>query len=220
VRDLYHEQLDGINVQMITMSGLVTEAITRANRALLYGDLEIAESVIAADAQVDALLHSLEQGSFDVLARQQPVATDLRTIVASLRISATLERMGDLARHIAQSARRRFPESAVPDELRPIITEMAGVAEAMSAKLGHVLTSRDIERALELEADDDRMDVLHRQLFTFLLSDDWKAGVEPAIDVTLISRYHERFADHAVSASLRVVQLVTGQPYEELAASI
>lgn len=220
MRDQYHEQLDGINVQMISMAGLVTEAITRANRALLHGELDLAESVIAADAQVDALLHSLEQSAFDLLARQQPVATDLRTIVASLRISATLERMGDLARHIAQSARRRFPDSAVPDESRPIITEMAQVGEAMSAKLGRVLASRDVETALELEADDDRMDTLHRQLFTFLLSDEWTHGVEPAIDVTLISRYHERFADHAVSASLRVVQLVTGQAYEELAASV
>jgi phosphate transport system protein len=211
VRDAYHEELDALTQQLVEMTRLVNSAINRASTALLDADLTLAESVIAADDAVDLLRDELDKRSFDLLARQQPVASDLRTIVTTLRMSGDLERMGDLARHVARVARRRFPESAVPAALRSTIVEMSQVAERLVTKAGSVIASQDVEAALELERDDDQMDGLHQQLFTALLDPNSPYGVEAAIDVTAMGRYYERFADHAVSVARRVVYLVTGQ---------
>ena len=204
MRIAYHERLESIVDELGEMSHLVASAMGRANQALLDADLELAETVIAADQQIDAMREKLDDQAIEVLALQAPVAGELRLVVAALRISATLERMGDLARHIAQVARMRYPESAVPAELRAKILEMGQIAERIVQKAGSALVARDTELADEIEQDDDRMDELHRKLFTVLLDDDWQHGIEPAIDITLISRYYERFADHAVSVAKRV----------------
>jgi phosphate transport system protein len=215
MRDAYHEELDAITGQLVEMSKLVGSAMERATRALLSADLALAEGVIAADEEVDALQRELDTRSFDLLARQQPVATDLRTLVASLRMSADLERMGDLARHIAKVARLRYPNPAVPPELRGTMREMGYVAQRIVSKAGGVISSRDVQAALQLERDDDVMDELHREVFRVLLADDWAYGIETAIDVTLCGRYYERVADHAVSMARRVVYLVTGDRVHE-----
>jgi phosphate transport system protein len=167
--------------------------------------------VIAQDHAIDKLRDGLDERAFELLARQQPVARDLRTIVTSLRISADLERMGDLAVHVAKAARLRYPRSAVPSELSATILEMGQVAERIVAKAGSVIASRNVQQALELEQDDDEMDRLHVQLFRRVLDDSWTGGVESAVDVTLVGRFYERFADHAVSVARRVVYLVTGE---------
>jgi phosphate transport system protein len=167
--------------------------------------------VIAADEQVDEINAALEEQAISTMARQAPVATDLRLLVAGLRMSADLERMGDLARHVAKVARMRYPESAVPVELRPTILEMGDIAERQVAKTGAIIAGRDIEAAAALETEDDLLDRLHRSLFQTLLDDDWQYGIEPAIDLTLIGRYYERYGDHAVSVARRVVFLVTGE---------
>jgi phosphate transport system protein len=211
MRDAFHESIDSISDELVEMTRLAGSAMARASTALLDADLALAESVIAADDHLDQVQRGLEERAFELLARQQPVATDLRIIVTSLRMSADLERMGDLARHVAEVARLRYPESAVPPELRGTLLEMAQIAERIVAKAGSVIASKDVAQALELERDDDDMDRLHRRLFTVLLADDWLGGVEQAIDVTLIGRYYERFADHAVSVAHRVVYLVTGE---------
>jgi phosphate transport system protein len=215
MRDAFHESIDSISDELVEMSRLAGSAMVRASTALLDADLALAESVIAADDHLDRVQRDLEERAFELLARQQPVATDLRIIVTSLRMSADLERMGDLARHVAEVARLRYPESAVPPELRGTLLEMAQIAERIVAKAGSVIASKDVAQALELERDDDDMDRLHRRLFTVLLADDWLGGVEQAIDVTLIGRYYERFADHAVSVAHRVVYLVTGERADE-----
>jgi phosphate transport system protein len=126
-------------------------------------------------------------------------------------MSADLERMGDLARHVAKVARLRYPESAIPPVLRSTVLEMGQVAERIVAKAGSVIASKDVDAALLLEKDDDDMDKLHRQVFTTLLGGHWTYGIESAVDVTLVGRYYERFADHAVSVASRVVYLVTGE---------
>jgi phosphate transport system protein len=219
MRDAYHEELAGLSGQLVEMTRLVGSAVSRASTALLDADLTLAESVIAADDAVDAIRDDLDRRAMDLLARQQPVASDLRTIITSLRMSTDLERMGDLARHVARVARRRYPESAVPATLRATIVEMSQVAERLVAKAGSVIASQDVAAALELESDDDEMDKLHRALFTTLLEPDSRYGVEEAIDITLVSRYYERFADHAVAVAGRVVYLVTGQRAEELSGT-
>jgi phosphate transport system protein len=211
MRDAYHEELDSIGDGLVEMARLVGSAIGRATTALLDADLNVAESVIAADEKVDDLQRELESRAINLLARQQPVATDLRIVVTSLRMSADLERSGDLARHVAKLARLRFPVSAVPHDLHSTILEMGQLGQRLMAKAAEVIITKDVDDALQLEADDDRMDELHRTLFQHLLDDRWKHGIETAVDVTLVGRYYERFADHAVSVAKRVVYLVTGE---------
>ena len=211
MRDTYHVELDAISSSLVEMANLVGSAMSRATTALLDGDLQLAEQVITADEAVDARYREVEARAFDLLARQQPVASDLRVLVTSLRMVADLERMGDNAAHVAKIARRRYPSSAVPPALRSTVLEMGHAAEEIVAKAGSVIAGRDIKLAAELEKDDDVMDELHRQLFTAILDDSWDQGVEAAIDITLVGRHYERFADHAVSVARRVVYLVTGE---------
>lgn len=211
MRDVYHEELDSIGRTLIEMTGLVGSAMGRATAALLEADLQVAESVISADDAVDALQHDLDARALDLLARQQPVAGDLRTIITSLRMSADIERMGDLARHIAKVARLRYPEVAIPEDLRDSIKRMGEIAVELAQKTAEIIEGRDVDVARELPEDDDAMDELHRLLFGALLDKKDEYSIETAIDVTLIGRYYERFADHAVSVARRIIFLVTGE---------
>ncbi len=210
MRDAYHEELDALTDKLVEMTRLVRSAISRATIALLDADLQLAESVISRDAEVNALFEEIETTIFDLMARQQPVAMDLRRVVTALRMGTDLERMGDLAVHVAKVARLRHPDSAIPAEIRSTILEMGQIAENLVTKAGSCVASRDVDSAMELEQDDDAMDRLHRRLFKTILSKDWAHGVEPAIDITLIGRYYERYADHAVRVATSVVYLVTG----------
>ncbi|MGN6302039.1 MAG: phosphate signaling complex protein PhoU [Angustibacter sp.] len=214
MRSAFHDDLDHLSEQLVEMTRLTGSGMARATTALLDADLAIAESVIAADEEVDRIQRDLDELALDLLARQQPVATDLRTIVTAMRMSADLERMGDLARHVAKVARRRYPESAVPPALRATVLQMGQVAERIVAKAGSVIASKDVAQAVQLEQDDDEMDRLHRELFAQLLGGTWEHGMEAAVDITLVGRYYERFADHAVSVARRVVYLATGVWHE------
>jgi len=211
LRSAFQDELDGVTQTLVDLSALVSDAITRATHALLTADIKEAEEVIASDDRVDDIQHELDARIIDIIARQQPVAPDLRALVTALRMSADLERMGDMAHHIAKITRLRHPNAAVPSELLLTIEEMGKVARLISDKVGGVINSRDVEKAMEVEKDDDEMDKLHRKLFTTLLDDKWSHGTETAIDITLIGRYYERYADHAVSVARRVYFLVTGK---------
>ena len=211
LRSAFQDELDGVTQTLTDLSNRVSEAITQATHALLTANISEAEAVIASDDQIDEIQHDLDARIIDIIARQQPVASDLRALVTALRMSADLERMGDMAHHIAKITRLRHPNGAVPSELLLTIEEMGKVARSISDKVGGVINSRDIETALEVEKDDDEMDKLHRKLFTTLLDDQWAHGTETAIDITLIGRYYERYADHAVSVARRVYFLVTGK---------
>ncbi|MBI1378728.1 MAG: phosphate signaling complex protein PhoU [Frankiales bacterium] len=216
MRELYHEQLDQVSDDLIEMTRLVASAMNRATQALLDADLQLAEGVIAGDDAIDAIASKVEADCFQVQARQQPVATDLRIIVAALRISASLERMGDLASHIAKSARMRYPGSAIPAQLRPTFQAMGAVAQNVVSKAGSVIATKDITMAADVARTDEDMDRLHRELFQVVLSPTWEFGVETAVDVTLLSRFYERFADHAVTIAKRVVYVATGEPYADV----
>ncbi|MFF9643712.1 phosphate signaling complex protein PhoU [Kitasatospora aureofaciens] len=219
MRDAYHEELDAIGDSLVEMARLVGSALGRATTALLDADLALAEGVIAADEKINDLHHELENRAIDLLARQQPVATDLRIVVTSLRMSADLERCGDLARHVAKVARMRYPESAVPADLQSTVLEMGQLAQRLVAKAGLVIATKDVDKALEMEQDDDRIDALHRELLSHLIDERWHHGIETAVDITLVGRYYERFADHAVSVAKRVVYLVTGEHVAEFVAA-
>ncbi|MFF2808086.1 phosphate signaling complex protein PhoU [Streptomyces sp. NPDC058000] len=210
MRTTYRQELATISDRLVEMTRMVGTAMTWATTALVDADLSTAESVIEADRNIDDFQHDLEQRAVDLLALQQPVATDLRIVVTSLQMSADLERAGDLARHVAEVARRRCPEPAVPADLRATVLQMGQVAQYVMAKAGTALETKDVHMALELESD-DAMDELLRQLFTHLLDERWHHRVETSVDVTLCGRYYERFADHAVAVAKRLVYLVTGE---------
>jgi phosphate transport system protein len=139
------------------------------------------------------------------------VATDLRVVVTAIHAAGDIERMGDLALHVAQAARRRHPQPVLPDEVTPYFAEMGRVACELATKAGTVIRSRDLDAAGQLESDDDAMDDLHRHLFTVLMAEDWRHGVGPAVDITLLGRFYERYADHAVAVARRIVYVVTGR---------
>jgi len=211
MRVQYQQQLDNILSELVEMTGGVRAALSQATEALLHADLSAAELVISGDLAIDEARERIENDSFEVLARQAPVAGDLRMLVASLRMVADLERMGDLSVHIAKVARLRYPTKAVPAVLEPVIAEMAKTADEMIAAAAEIVETRDVHAAQELEQSDDEMDRLRQSMFRTLLSDDWSEGVEPAVDMALLGRYYERIGDHAVSMARRIVFLVTGQ---------
>ncbi|UPK74589.1 phosphate signaling complex protein PhoU [Nocardioidaceae bacterium SCSIO 66511] len=211
MRDQYYDQLDSVVDDLVAMTAAVRTAVLEATDALLDANAEAAESVISGDRDIDEARELIEERSLHLLATQQPVATDLRQLVATLRMVADLERMGDLSVHIAKVARMRMPDVAVPEPLRPTIARMAEVADEMVASASRVVAERDVDAARDLEAQDDEMDKLRRSLFRALLGDEWEHGVEAAIDIALLGRYYERIGDHSVSMARRVVYLVTGE---------
>jgi phosphate transport system protein len=212
VRDVYQEQLDALVVSLADMCDLVADALDNATRALLRADLQLAEQVISDDARIDDLRTAAEEQTFTLLVLQAPVASDLRITVSGIHATSHIERMGDLAVHIAETTRRRHPHLVMPDDVAPyLVAEMGRVGGRMARKAGQVIRTRDLTSAGELEADDDAMDDLHRHLFTMLTGPTWNHGVGPAVDITLIGRFYERYADHAVSLARRVIYILTGR---------
>jgi phosphate transport system protein len=211
IRSVFQEELDGVSQSLVDLSSMVSDSMNKATHALISADLKEAEEVISFDERIDTYQHDLDSRIIDIIARQQPVASDLRALVTALRMSADLERMGDLAHHIAKVARLRHPNSAIPNELQETIKRMGSVAEAIARKVGVVIETRNTLLALEVEKDDDEMDKLHRDVISVLTSSTWNKGIDSAIDLTLLGRYYERFADHAVSVARRVYYLVTGE---------
>lgn len=211
MRKAFTAELQFISDQLVELTTLSSAALQQATEALMDADLEKAESVISADEHIDAVRRNLDTRAVDALARQQPVATDLRMLVTSMRMSADLERMGDLARHVAKLVRLRYPDRVLHAQLRPTFARMAEVAEDLVSESGRIIQTTDVDAVPRLEVTDDEMDDLHREVFRTLLSDDWAGGTQATIDATLLSRYYERFGDHAVSIAQRVVYLVTGE---------
>lgn len=211
IRSVFQDELDGVSQSLVDLTEMVAESISKATTSVLTADLQLAEEVIATDDRIDNFQHELDARIIDIIARQQPVASDLRALVTALRMSADLERMGDMSHHIAKISRLRHPDPAVPTELVHIFQAMGSAAQKITNKTGVVIATRDTEMALEVERDDDEIDKLHRELIGALVDPKWPHGVETAINLTLLGRYYERYADHAVSVSRRVYFLVTGK---------
>ncbi len=211
MRDELRADLLEVGRLLVSMAEAVRTAMVHATDALLKADRETCELVIARDAEIDDLHRQVEERVYDTLARQAPVATDLRLVITGIAIAADLERMGDLAAHVSKIARLRYPAPAIPAELHDVIQEMGTVAEAMVNDAGDIIKSRNVEAARQLESTDDEMDKLRSSQFRLMMDDSWPHGVEVAVDIALLGRYYERIADHAVSMARRVVYLVTGE---------
>ncbi|GAB3702134.1 phosphate signaling complex protein PhoU [Amycolatopsis oliviviridis] len=211
MREAYHVELEQLAENLASMSLQVADAMERATRALLEVDLGLAEQVISDDAKVDDARAECEEQAYALLALQAPVATDLRTVLAAIHAAESLERMGDLALHVAKAARRRHPDPVLPEAVRGDFAKMGEVAVKLARQAEQVIKSKDVEAARTIESDDDEVDEIHKHLFTVIMDRDWDHGVAAAVDVTLLGRFYERFADHAVSVARRMIFVVTGK---------
>ncbi|MCE5290136.1 MAG: phosphate signaling complex protein PhoU [Nocardiaceae bacterium] len=200
-------ELGGILGQMVSMAGSLME---QATQSLLQADLAVAETVITEYDKLAGLSHRGEERAMSLLARQAPVATDLRSVISAIQIIADIERMGALALHVAQATRRRHPNHVLPEEVNGYFSEMGKIAVGLAAQAKEVLETRNTELAARLSEEDDAMDDLHNHLFTLMMDREWKHSAAEAVDVALLGRYYERFADHAVEVGRRVIFLVTG----------
>jgi phosphate transport system protein len=211
MREKFQTDLREIADLLVDMADQVRAAMRRATGALLHCDADVARAVVAADDEVDLRYRQVEERVYDVIALQAPVASDLRLVLTALHIAGDLERMGDLADHVAKTCLRRHPAGAVPEELTGVVREMAGVADSIAGKISRILSTPNVARATELERDDDAMDDLHRRLLSTVVAPGWAHEVETAVDMALLGRYYERYADHAVNAARHVIYLITGE---------
>ncbi|MHA7275602.1 phosphate signaling complex protein PhoU [Arthrobacter sp. Hz1] len=211
MRKVFQAELHQIGEQLIEIAQLVSEALDKATTAFESADTELAQDVIAADARIDFLQNDLDERAIDILALQGPVASDLRMIVGALRMSASLERMGDLARHVAQLARLRYPEHVIPAAIRSTFVEMAELDKLIAAKVKELLETRNLQLSNDIYAHNARINELHAGVFKAIAAPEWDVSAPITVDVTLASRYFERFADHGVSVARKVTYLVTGE---------
>ena len=210
MREVFQQELREVQDGLVEIATLVAEAIEKATRAFNESNVSLAEEVIADDHLIDQRAQALDELAITILARQQPVARDLRIVVSALRISASLERMGDMSTHIAQLSRYRFPDKVVPKSLRSTFAEMGRLDVEIARRLVELLRNEDVRLAEEIRNEDDKVDALHLSVFDKVLGETWKGEAVDTVDATLASRYHERFADHAVSIAKKVQYLATG----------
>lgn len=211
MRENYRDQLQHITDDLSEMSRLVEAAMSKATKSLLDASLELADQVISEDDVIDELGNKIENQTMSILALQQPVASDLRLLAGALKISGTLERMGDLASHVAKQAKLRHPNLSVPREFLETFSKMGDIANEVIRRSTRAIAAGDTEQAVDIARAEGEMDALHRDLFGKVLSDEWSHGVEAAIDITLLGRYYERFADHGVALARRVAYVLTGE---------
>ena len=211
MREVFQTQLQEVQVRLVEMAEDTVKIIEKATKAFTESNVAMADEAIAIADQTGNKALALDELVIRILAKQSPVARDLRILVSALRISASLERMGALAGHIAAIARYRFPGSAVPAPLLATFKEMGELDVKLAKKCVKLLQNTDVDFAREIQAEDARVDELHRHIFDVVLADDWKENAMFTVDVTLASRYHERFADHVVDISAKVSYLTTGE---------
>ena len=202
-----------VQADLVELTVLVKEAMACATHSLLTADVHAAERVISDDTKIDAVNNNIERLCLEALTTQALNPTEVRSAVASMRMATTLERMGDLAAHVAKQARLRYPFISIPAELQGTFARMGHLANDVVDSTGKVVATRDLAFAADISSADQEMDDIHRELFSIVLAPDWNHGVQAAIDVTLLSRYFERFADHGVTVARRVAFVVTGEPY-------
>lgn len=214
MREVFQQELKEVQDRLVEIAGDVTRIMENASKAFTTSDVALADQAIASAEAIATKALTLDELAIRILARQSPVARDLRILVSALRMSASLERMGALAGHIAQIARFRFPGSAVPAALLPVFEEMGALDVQLAKQVTALLADPDVDVARSIQAEDERVDELHRGVFEVVLADSWKENAMFTVDVTLASRYHERFADHVVDISSKVSYLTTGEWFE------
>jgi len=214
MRESFHAELDSLILDLARAARLAGEMMANASTSLSQADLALAELVISAESDMKVLCHDMDQRCVKLLVLQAPVATDLRVVVAAMHAVGDVERMCNLAQHIAKIARMKHPAVPIPDDVRPVFARMGMLATNLAQDAAAAIESRDSLSAQRLAQADDEVDALRRRIFQILFAENWTHGVEPAVDAALIGRYYERFADHAVAIARQVSFLVTGLPPE------
>ncbi|MBO3723506.1 phosphate signaling complex protein PhoU [Actinomyces bowdenii] len=210
MRDIFNQELRQLGSDLESMANQVATAIERASESLRHSDIVIAEQVIDADERINDLQRDIDDLCVMLLARQQPVAGDLRNVISALRMSQTLERQGDLARHIAAIARGRYPEPPVPEPVLGLILQMADLAVRAGKDVARLVSTHDLDLATTIQAGDAQLDALHRQSFQMILDPAHEMSRQQVIDAVLMGRFLERFGDHSTSVARRVAYLVSG----------
>jgi phosphate transport system protein len=211
MREVFQQQLHEVQDRLVEIANDATKVMKNASDSFNNSDVVLADQAIASAELVNEKALALDELVIRILAKQSPVARDLRILVSALRISASLERMAALAGHIAQIARYRYPGSAIPEALKGTFAEMGALDYELGKKVVKLLKNTDVDLARSIQAEDARVDELHRHVFDTVLDDNWKENAMFTVDVTLASRYHERFADHVVDISAKVSYLTTGE---------
>lgn len=211
MRETFHGELARLREQLVAMCALAAEAMRQASQALLTADLGMAERVVAGDAALDQVRGDCEQHAQNLLALQAPVASDLRSVLAAIYSAEKIERMGDLAAHVADTARFSHPEHAVPADLEGTFAELGRIAAGMADRLGELIDQPGVDGFADLDETDHGVDALHAQVLAAITGPDWPHGVRSATSVALLARFYERFADQAVSVARRLDFAVTGE---------
>ncbi|PZS16124.1 MAG: phosphate transport system regulatory protein PhoU [Pseudonocardiales bacterium] len=214
MRETFRAELNSLTDDLARAARMAGQMMTNASSSLSQADLGLAEMVISGEGEMKALCGDMDQRCVKLLVLQAPVATDLRMVVAAMHAVGDVERMGNLAQHIAKIARMKHPTVPIPDEVRPVFARMSVLATGLARDAAAAIENQDPLSAHRLAQADDEVDALRRRIFHILFSEDWSHGVEPAVDAALVGRYYERFADHAVAIARQVSFLVTGRPAE------
>lgn len=211
MRERFHGDLSRLADLLGGMSHMAARQIRLATAALLDGDLGAAEQVVAEDKALDADRDRCEEYAQRLLALQAPVASDLRLIIAVVQCAERIERMGDLARHVAELARRVHPGRVVPDDVRDSFVELGRLASDMATKLTDLIDRQDSGCFARMVEEDNRIDALHTRLMLEITGREWRHGVPSAVNLTLVGRFYERFADQVVSVARMLDFAATGK---------
>ncbi|RSM86325.1 phosphate transport system regulatory protein PhoU [Kibdelosporangium aridum] len=211
MRERFHGELAKLGEQLTHMSRLAADSMRQAGTALLTADLALAEQVLDGDADLDKARADCETHAQSLLALQAPVAGDLRAILAAVYCAEKIERMGDLAAHIADTARFTHPEPVVPAELEPTFAEMSDIAVGMADRLAELIASEAVGGFAELDETDQAVDALHARVLQLITNEQWQHGVRCATSLALLARFYERFADQAVAVAKRLEFAETGE---------
>ncbi|KTF04655.1 MULTISPECIES: phosphate signaling complex protein PhoU [Trueperella] len=215
MREQFRQQMQELSDTLVLQAKAAAKAMNGAAASLTDANLALAERVIDADHSIDMLERNIDDMGISLLARQAPVAGDLRTVVSALRLSATLERMGDLARHVAYVARGRFPQAVVKGEVQQLFEKMATKAAEVGNLVAKLVETQDLSIAAQIIADDDVLDDFHSRTFDYVLDDSLDLTRQEIVDIILLGRYLERFGDHGVSVAHRMRFLVTGMALDD-----
>lgn len=211
MRATFHAGLDEFMSELTTMVRLAGHMMTNASIALHQNDLALARLVIADRDRITAMYNVMERRCVILLALQAPVAGDLRVVVAALRALGHVQRMGDLARHVAVIARIKPANPMTAGKVRPMLARMSLLASQLAADAATAIEHQDPLSGCRLAVADDEVDALLRHLLSILFAADWSHGAERAVDAALIGRYYERFGDHAVAIARGVCYRITGE---------
>ena len=216
----FQTELEQLKSRLLEMGGLAEEQVRLAVKGLVDRDSDLVGHVLNGDGPLNALHIEIDNRCFTLLALHQPMAVDLRAIVAAVKINTDLERVGDLAINIAEAA--RLYVAHVPVKKLIDIPRMATIAQGMLRDALDAFVRRDTELAQRVLNEDDALDALKSQIFrellTYMLADP--ATIEPALDLILVSRHLERIGDHATNVAEDVIFMVSAKDVRHHATDV